>query len=441
MRRKTTTAVGAGIALASLLLAGCGQNGTPEADATTSTPAEASGPVDLTFWAWDPGMEKLVAAWNEANPDIQVTLENPAGGDELVTKMITAHKAGNGPDIGKIEFQSLPSLITAGVVVAMDDYLDDAVDAAYPDNVWALTRFDGQTYGLAQDFAPLMFYYRADIFTELGLTVPTTWDEYAALAADVQAKKPGSYLGAFSSGDPGWFTGLVQQKGGNWWSYGDGQWTVAIDDQATKDVTEYWQGLIDQGLIAKGPFWTPEWSKGMDDGTFVGWISGAWAAAQIGGIAPSGAGKWAVAPLPNWGSEKSDGIWGGSAISVMADSKHPAEAAKFISWLNTDPAALALQISDIGVYPAATAGRTLPELDAPPAFFPNQEDYYSIIGEVADYTHSFEVWGPNANVTFNAYKDGFATALQNGTPMVDALAAMQKTSVDDLTSLGIKVAG
>ncbi|GHS87336.1 sugar ABC transporter substrate-binding protein [Actinomycetota bacterium] len=441
MRRRTTTVIGAAVA-ASFLLASCGGGSTPDAQDTqgTSTEPAAGDAVDLTFWAWDPGMDKLVDAWNADHPEIQVKLENPAGGDELVTKMITAHKAGNGPDIGKIEYQSLPSLISAGAVVPIDDYIGD-IDDAYPDNVWTLTRFDGQTYGLAQDFAPLMFYYRADIFDELGLTVPTTWDEYRQVAEQLRAARPDTYLGAFSSGDPGWFTGLVQQKGGNWWSYADSKWTVAIDDQATQDVTDYWQGLINDDLIAKGPFWTPEWSKSMDDGTIASWICGAWAAAQIGGIAPSGTGKWAMAPLPNWDGSDQTGIWGGSAMSVMADSKHPKEAAEFITWLNTDPAALALQISDIGVYPAATAGRSLPELATPPAFFPNQPDYYDVVSKAADVTRSFDVWGPNANVTFNAYKDGFASALQNGTPMVDALPEMQKTSVDDLTKLGINVAG
>jgi multiple sugar transport system substrate-binding protein len=384
-------------------------------------------------------MDKLVQAWNTDHPDITVKLENPAGGDELVTKMLTAHKAGNGPDIGKIEYQSLPSLITAGAVVPIDKYLGSDINGAYPDNVWKLTRFDGKTYGLAQDFAPLMLYYRADIFDELGLRVPTTWDQFRETAQTIRQKRPTSTITSFSATDPGWFTGLVQQKGANWWSYADGSWKVGIDDQATRDVATYWDGLIKDGLVDKGPFWTPQWSKAMDSGGLATWISGAWAAAQIGGVAPSGTGKWKVAALPSWDGSSRTGIWGGSAMSVMADSKHPAEAAQFIKWLNTDPKALAQQISAIGVYPAATAGRSLPELHTPPKYFPNQKDYYQIIGAAAQNTRSFDVWGPNANVTFNAYKDGFASALKAGTPMAGALPTMQKTSVDDLKKLGIKV--
>lgn len=438
---RLTTPLAAAVA-ATFLLTACG-GGDPTDDPTTGAAPTTGGstPVELTFWAWDPGMEKLVDAWNAKDNGTTVTLENPAGGDELVTKMLTAHQSGTGPDIGKIEYQSIPSLITAGAVVAIDDHLADATANAYPDNVWNLTRFDGKTYGLAQDFAPMMYYYRADIFEDLGITVPTTWDEFRTAAETVKAKREGATLTAFSATDPGWFTGLAQQKGGNWWSYADGTWKVAIDDQPTRDVTTYWQGLVDDGLVNKGPFWTPEWNKGMDDGSVISWISGAWAAAQIGGIAPNGAGHWKVAPLPNWDGQDQTGIWGGSAMSVMASSKHPAEATKFIEWLNTDPEALALQISDIGVYPAATAGRTLPELDTPPSFFSNQEDYYDVIGKAAEVTRSFDVWGPNATVTFNGYKDGFATALQSGSPMVDALAGIQQSSVADLTKLGLKVAG
>ncbi|MDO7882824.1 ABC transporter substrate-binding protein [Salinibacterium soli] len=414
------------------LLAGC---------ATTGGTGSDGGPVTLEFVSWDPNMETIVDTWNEANPDIQVELTKPSeSADELVTKFITQAQAGANPDIVKVEYQSLPALIANGVVVDLNEY-DSDLAGKFDDASLAQVQFEGALYGVPQDFAPLVFFYRQDVFDSLGLSAPTTWDEYAAAARTIHAANPAQYLGTFSAGDPGWFAGLAQQAGANWWSAADDTWTVAINDAASKKVADYWQGLIGEGVIKSDPFWSTQWSAEMNDGTLVGWVSAAWAPAQFPNIAPDTAGLWTAAALPAWtAGDDATGIWGGSAMAVTSDSKHPAEATKFLDWLNTSDEALALQISTINVYPAATSGRSLPELDAPPAFMSNQPDYYAFIGQVAPTAKSFDIWGPNATVTFGAYRDDFGTALQNGTSLSDALDAIQATSVEDLEKLGFTVA-
>ncbi|MFZ4893675.1 ABC transporter substrate-binding protein [Plantibacter sp. Mn2098] len=430
MRRAILTA---GAIIASVtLLAGCSANG-----GTANT--DSSGPVKLTFWDWDPGMDSIVDVWNKAHPDIQVKLANPAGGDELVSKLITAHKAGNAPDITKVEYQSLPALVSNGVAADISDYTADSAKD-FGKAALSQVQFEDKTYGVPQDFAPLVFFYRQDVFDSLGLKAPTTWDEYAAAAATIHAADPTKYLGTFSAGDPGWFAGLTQQAGANWWSAKGKDWTVDIKDAPSTKVADYWRGLIDQGVIKGDPFWSAQWNKEMDDGTLVGWISGAWAPAQFGGIAPNTVGKWTMTSLPAWtAGDKTTGIWGGSAISVTTDSKHPKQAAEFVNWLNTSDEALALQVEKINIFPAATSGQKLDALTKPPAFMPNQPDYYKTIADIAADARSFDIWGPNATVTFGAYKDGFAAAIQNKTSFSDVLGTMQDTTVTDMKKLGFTV--
>ena len=109
------TARRAALALLSLaLIAGCG--GDSDSD-QPSAPAESSGePVQLSFWSWAPNIAKVVDIWNEKNPDIQVKVSQPAQGDDLMTKLITASKAGNAPDLAQAEYQALPSLLMSEVV-------------------------------------------------------------------------------------------------------------------------------------------------------------------------------------------------------------------------------------------------------------------------------------------------------------------------------------
>lgn len=434
-----------GAAAAALLAAGlltataaCGGGGS-DGKAGGAATAKSKDKVTLTFWDWDPNIDKVVAKWNAGHPDIQVKLSNPAGGDQLVAKMITAHEAKNGPDIAKVEYQSLPALVSKGVVADITQWTKDTV-TKYDDATLKSTVFQGKVYGVPQDVAPLMFFYRTDLFAKYGLSVPTTWDEFAAEAKTVRSKAPSAYLTNFDAADPGWFTGLAQQAGANWWTTSGDSWKVDIADAPTKKVAGYWQGLVDEGSIAKNPSFSPQWNKQMNDGTLLSWISGAWAPAQLGGIAPATKGKWAVAPLPAWtAGDPATGIWGGSATTVTTDSHHPEQAAQFASWLNTDDAAVTEQVKQINVYPAATAGRSLPVLAAPPAFFPNQPDFYAEVKKVAPAARSFPMWGPDVTVTFTGYTDGFGKALQSGGSFTGALDSMQSATVADMKKLGFTV--
>ncbi|MGH1555602.1 hypothetical protein ACRAWF_38535 [Streptomyces sp. L7] len=66
--------------------------------------------------------------------------------------------------------------------------------------------------------------------------------------------------------------------------------------------------------------------------------------------------------MPTWGSDGASGDWGGSTVAFMKGSRHLYESVKFNTWLNTDPAALALENQLGGLYPAANAGLQLPAL-------------------------------------------------------------------------------
>ena len=48
----------------------------------------------------------------------------------------------------------------------------------------------------------MALFYRADLFKKYGLTVPTTWAQFAADATKLHSAAPGVYLGSFSSRRP-----------------------------------------------------------------------------------------------------------------------------------------------------------------------------------------------------------------------------------------------
>lgn len=435
MRLSTGTKAAAIIASAALLMTACSSGG-----GGSDAPA-ADGPVELTFWTWAPNVDKVVETWNAANPDIQVTVNKQDGGDPAITKLLTAVKAGSGaPDIMQTEYQKIPTLVSADALADISGEVGDLADQ-FPEGVWNdVTLGSDAVYAVPQDSGPMQFYYRADIFEQLGLTVPTTWDEYAATAAALQAADPTKYLGTFSATDAGWFTGLSQQAGASWWGIDGDAWTVAVDDEATLRVADYWGGLVESGVIDNKPMYTPEWNAALNNGTQIGWLSAIWAPGVLEGNAPDTAGLWKMAPMPQWDAAKpATGNWGGSATAVTSQSKHPAEAAQFITWLNSSQEGVDLLVEQTGIYPANIPA-SAEALSEPPTFFANQPDFYEIAAQTAKTAGSF-TYGPNVNVTYSAYNDEFgkATEAKSQAAFTAAVEAMQKVTLEDLKSSGFNV--
>ncbi len=100
-----------------------------------------------------------------------------------------------------------------------------------------------------------------------------------------------------------------------------------------------------------------------------------------------------MAPLPQWSAgENKTGNWGGSTTGVTAASKHKTAAVKFATWMNTDTAATDSLITSGAIYPAASAAQASQHLQAPPAFFPQQADFYTSAKTIADSAAGF-TWG------------------------------------------------
>ncbi|GGW29927.1 ABC transporter substrate-binding protein [Streptomyces griseoloalbus] len=433
-RRLVSSAVA--VTLGATALAACGSESGDDGDAR-------SGPVSLTYWTWAPGMDKVVDLWNKGpgkKEQITVTVKKQASGDTLVTKILTAHKAGKAPDLVQAEYQALPTLVSNDALADIGDGVGDA-KSKFAEGVWQQTTLGTDAvYAVPQDIGPMMFYYREDLFEKYGLTVPTTWDEFAETARKLKKVAPDTDLTTFSANDSGLFAGLAQQAGAQWWTTSGDRWKVGINDGATKKVAEFWGGLVEEGAIDNQPMYTPAWNKALNTGKQIAWVSAVWAPGTLTTAAPDTKGKWAMAPLPQWNAgESRTGSWGGSSTAVTTDSGNKDAAAKFAAWLNTDGDALNALAKEGGIYPASTSAQLSGAFTSPPEYFLNQPDFYQKAAEIAETTAP-SAWGPNVNVAYTTFKDAFGAAAKNTSDFTAALDTMQEDTVADLKKQGFGVA-
>ncbi|HEY5880780.1 MAG TPA: extracellular solute-binding protein [Nakamurella sp.] len=213
------------------------------------------------------------------------------GGTDSSAKLLTAAPRRRGA--GRREYQTLPSLIVGDVATDIAQYVGDETRRAFTDSTWGLTTFNDAIYGVPQDVGPMALIYNQARFAELGITVPTTWAEFATAAEQVRKADPSTYIGTFSPEVFGFFAGMSQQAGAKWWEVDGETWTAGILDEASGSVAAYWQDLVDR-----------------------------------------------EAPLPQWTpGDKADAHQCGSGVVVSRWSprpaEHPHEAAEFAAWINS----------------------------------------------------------------------------------------------------------
>jgi multiple sugar transport system substrate-binding protein len=445
LRRRLLGAVAVAPLVALAACGGGGGGGAGEAPAPGAACAPSQGPVNLTFTSWVPGVEEAVALWNQQNPDVQVTAESvPAGNSGTYNNLFNGLQAGTAPDLSQVEYDSLSSFrLQNGLVdISACPGIADA-SGQFVDWTWSQAQIGSEgVYAVPQDTGPMALYYRKDLFDAAGIAAPTTWEEYYQAAVALKASNPNLRITHFPQVDANWFTGLLWQNQASLFELNGDTVNVTVDSPETQEVADYWQRMIDEDLIATNlQGFSPDLYAAWNSGTVASWVSAAWGYSTIRDNAPDTSGLWAVAPMPKWdGGEDNAGNWGGSTTAVLTGTEHPAEAARFALWLNTDPASLEILNREGGLFPAAQAGLELPALQQGVEFYGGQP-IFDVFREASDQVDTGFTWGPTMTDTYQAMSDGFTAALNGQGTLGDALTTAQTSSVEALRAQGIQVGG
>ena len=252
--RRSLVAIGAGGLALSLALAGCSAGGSDSGE---------GGETSLTFLV-DNGeatvatAEALADAFMEENPDIKIEVETrPQGadGDNVVkTRLAT----GEMDDLFQYNSGSLMQALSP------DDTLVNLSDEAYVDKfdetfVESVSTDDG-VYGvpMGQSMAGAVIYNK-DIYAELGLEIPTTWDEFIANSEAIKAA--------------GTAAPIVQTYGDTWTSQlfvlGDFNNVLAENPEWAEEYTNNEAKYVDEPAFAGFEHLQEAYEKGLFNEDFA----------------------------------------------------------------------------------------------------------------------------------------------------------------------------
>jgi multiple sugar transport system substrate-binding protein len=347
--------VAAGLALT---LSACG--GSPAATPTTASSATqgASGQTEITIWAWEPTLKDVVTAFEKANPDITVNLQNVGGAGDTYTKLDNALAAGSGaPDIAQVEYYAIGQYAIPGKLADLTQFGAADLQSAFTTGTWnAVTQAgSGKIYGLPVDSGPMALFYNETTFKKAGIaTPPKTWDEFYTDAKKIRALGKNYYITS-DNGDAGFATSMMWLAGGKPFGVTSDAVTINLGDAGVVTFADFWQKLIDEDLInTKVAGWSDDWFKGLGDGTIASLITGAWMPANLIGSAPKASGDFRVAatPVPSEGTAANSEN-GGSSLAILSSSEKQEAAYKFLQYNSTGDG-VAIRLKG-GNFPSTTA--------------------------------------------------------------------------------------
>ncbi|MEV6447450.1 sugar ABC transporter substrate-binding protein [Amycolatopsis sp. NPDC051716] len=402
-----------------------------------SSTTTASGATRVRIWSWLTGMDKYVAGFNAAHPDITVELNVIAaglkGGYAQQTNALRAH---NAPDILHAEYQGLPQLLTTGGLRDLTDDLAD-LERGYSPAAWQGVRPGGRTWAVPMDLAPMVLYYRKDLFDRHGIAVPRTWEEFRTAAQAVKKADPAARVTTFPLNDGSFFAGMCWQAGDPWWRVDGGSWRVDIDGAGTLRTADYWQGMIRDGLVATAPTGDQDWIGAMHTGRLWGLLGASWSVGTLVKSIPQDKNRWAVTTMPTWDGVPANGVQGGSAFAVSAESKVPEAAVKFLRWLSTDPAVAKIGTTFTTPFPGYLPSRDVARKAYKGGYFAGAP-VYDVLDEAARRVPDW-TWGPNALRTFSTVVDRMGGVKTGGTTLATAVRQTQAGVVAELRERGLTV--
>ncbi|EET46935.1 ABC transporter substrate-binding protein [Thalassobium sp. R2A62] len=192
-------------------------------------------------------MEGLVADFQEMNPDlnIELTIVDREAWKTQIRNVLGA----NAPDVVNwYAANRMGPYVEAGLFEDVSDMYDGG-DLPGLDAVKGAMTLDGKQWGVPYTYYQWGMYYREDIFNELGLTEPTTFDEELANCQVIVDSGRACYaIGTkFLWTAGGWFDYLNMRTNGFDFHMELARGEVSWTDDRVRETFANWRKIIDMG--------------------------------------------------------------------------------------------------------------------------------------------------------------------------------------------------
>jgi len=238
---------------------------------------------------------------------------------------------------------------------------------------------------------------------------------------------------------------LFAQKGSAPYTYTASNATdvsIKLNDQGSKDVMKYWQGLVNKGLVGTDDTFTTDYNTKVVDGSYAVCLTAAWGSGYLSGLSGTDpTAVWKAAPIPQWSASSPVQInWGGSTFAVTSQAKDKTAAATVAKEVFGTEAAWKIGIEKGALFPLwkpILESSYFTDLAYP--FFGGQKINQDVFLKAAQGYKGF-TWSPFQNFAYDKLtEEANAAVVQKTKSTDDAIDSLQKTVVDYAKSQGFTV--
>ena len=223
-------------------------SGTAAAEGSLVIAANTSDPAPRAAF------EAVVAAFSEANPDIDVTF-NVTEHEAYKTEIRNFLAADTGPDIGFwFAGNRMAGFVENGLFADVSDvWADNGLADAMASTMPSIT-FDGAQYALPYSYYQWGVYYRPDVYADAGIEVPGSYDDLIA-ACETMA---GMGKSLFTIGTKfkwtagGWFDYVNMRTNGLQFHTDLMLGKIAYTDDRVRATFDNWARAVNAGCFNEG---------------------------------------------------------------------------------------------------------------------------------------------------------------------------------------------
>lgn len=257
------------------------------------------------------------------NSGVAVNLKLVSAGSLLPSTL-----AGIGPDVSLSNVSSDPvNFAVRGAVLDISKFSDfPKVIERFHESAMVPYTFMGKTYALPETQSFVMMFYRKDVFSELNLTVPNTWDDYYSLIPEIQKNNMQMGFPVDLAG----FMVFFSQTGAPLYLENGKKCNLESNEALEsfkKECDLFTQYNFPREYDFINRFRTGQMPIGLADYTLFNTLTI---------FAPELKGLWEMVPVP--GTLQKDGsinrnvISGGLGVMIMKSTKNEKEAWEFAKW-------------------------------------------------------------------------------------------------------------
>ncbi|KYH43786.1 sugar ABC transporter substrate-binding protein [Branchiibius sp. NY16-3462-2] len=329
-RRKTSrnlTCLVGSIAAASLILAGCGDDGSNPA----ATSNGSGGAQTVNLWVMK-GTNPDSSGYYNA---LKSAFKSKTGATVNITevewadahdKLVRSFASGDGPDVAEIGATWNPEFASAGGLADLTAKIQSS--GLGNQELQALkdsATYDGKQYGVGWYAGTRGIVYRKDIFAKDGIKVPTNWAELEATVKTLKQKEPGMAAMPIAGASQYAAAPFIWGAGGDFATQSGSKWTGHLDSAASRAGLSFYTGLAtkDGSSTAGASTWKEtDLLDAFTKGKAAMVIQGNWTPKAAVEADPTLKDKIGAFAIPGKDGGIAPTLVGGSNLATMARSKN-----------------------------------------------------------------------------------------------------------------------